>query len=103
MVIDMNEARLDTIEQIREFLAGTADVVFFTTEAQAARHRFVATVLNRHRYFKLSKSHRGVLFAYMRRLTGYSRQHLTKLIGRYRQAAHIPPPPRGRLTCVSAR
>ena len=40
MVIDMNEARLDTIEQIREFLAGTADVVFSTTEDQAARHLF---------------------------------------------------------------
>ena len=29
MVIDMNEARLDTIEQIQEFLTGTADVDFF--------------------------------------------------------------------------
>jgi hypothetical protein len=88
MVIDMNEARLDTIEQIREFLAGTGDVVFSTTENQAARHRFVATVLNRHRYFKRSKGHRGVIFAYSLRLTGYTRQHLTKLIGRYRQAHH---------------
>jgi len=87
----MNEARLDTIEQIREFLAGTADVVFSTTEDQATRHRFVATVLRRHRYFKLCKGHRGVLFAYMQRLTGYTRQHLTKLVGRYRQAQHLHP------------
>jgi hypothetical protein len=28
MVIDMNETRLETIEQIREFLAGTADIAF---------------------------------------------------------------------------
>jgi hypothetical protein len=103
MVIDMNEARLDTIEQIREFLAGTADVVFSTTEDQAARHRFVATVLNRHRYFKLGKSHRGVLFAYLRRLTGYSRQHLTKLIGRYRQAHHLHPVTRASRTSFSSR
>jgi len=46
---DMNEARLDTIEQIRAFLAGTADVVFSTPEDQATRHRFVAKVLDRHR------------------------------------------------------
>jgi hypothetical protein len=103
MVIDMNEARLDTIEQIREFLAGTADVVFSTTEDQAARHRFVATVLNRHRYFKLSKSHRGVLFAYMRRLTGYTRQHLNKLIGRYRQAHHLHPLTRASRTSFRSR
>jgi len=59
MVIDMNEARLDTIEQIREFLAGTADVVFSTTEDQATRHRFVATVLRRHRYFKPARAIAG--------------------------------------------
>jgi hypothetical protein len=28
MVIDMNESKLKTIEQIREFLTGTADVTF---------------------------------------------------------------------------
>ena len=87
----MNEARLDTIEQIREFLAGTADVVFSTTQDQAARHRFVAMVLKRHRYFKLCKGHRGILFGYMQRLTGYTRQHLTKLVGRYRQEHHLHP------------
>lgn len=91
MVIDMNEARLDTIEQIREFLAGTADVVFSTPEDQAVRQRFIATVLKRHRYFQLGKGHRGVLFAYMQRLTGYTRQHLTKLIGRYRRERHLNP------------
>jgi len=103
MVIDMNEARLDTIEQIREFLAGTADVVFSTTEDQATRHRFVATVLRRHRYFKLCKGHRGVLFAYMQRLTGYTRQHLTKLVGRYRQAQHLHPLTRASRTSFRSR
>ena len=29
MVIDMNVSKLETIEQIREFLDGTADIVFF--------------------------------------------------------------------------
>jgi transposase InsO family protein len=103
MVIDMNEARLGTIEQIREFLAGTADVVFSSTEDPAARHRFVAKVLSRHRYFKLSKGHRGVLFAYMRRLTGYTRQHLTKLIGRYRREHHLHPVTRASRTSFKRR
>ena len=103
MVIDMNEARLDTIEQIREFLAGTADVVFSTTEDQAARHRFVATVLKRHRYFKRSKGQRGVLFAYLQRVTGYTRQHLTKLVGRYRQEHHLHPVTRASRTSFRSR
>lgn len=103
MVIDMNEARLGTIEQIREFLAGTADVVFSTTEDPAARYHFIGKVLNRHRYFKLRKGDRGVLFAYMQRLTGYTRQHLTKLIGRYRQEHHLHPVTRASRTSFKRR
>ncbi|MEO8508009.1 MAG: hypothetical protein ABI593_10295 [Betaproteobacteria bacterium] len=103
MVIDMNEGRLGTIEQIREFLAGTADVVFSTTEDPAARYHFVAKVLNRHRYFKLRKGDRGVRFAYMQRLTGYTRQHLTKLIGRYRQEHHLHPVTRASRTSFKRR
>src|SRR5665213_956721 len=79
-------------------LAGTADVAVSTSEDQATRHRFVAKVLDRHRYFKLGKGHRGVLFAYLQRLTGYTRQHLTKLIGRYRREHHLHPATRASRT-----
>jgi transposase InsO family protein len=103
MVIDMNEARLGTIEQIREFLAGTADIAFSTTKDPAARHRFVAKVLNRYRYFKLRKGDRGVLFAYLQRLTGYTRQHLTKLISRYRREHHLHPVTRASRTSFKRR
>jgi len=47
MVIDMNDARLETIEQIREFLAGTADVAFSGPPDESSRHAFVANVLRR--------------------------------------------------------
>jgi hypothetical protein len=49
MVIDMNEARLETIEQIREFLAGTADIAFTVPTEEAKRRLFVASVLRRFR------------------------------------------------------
>jgi hypothetical protein len=41
---------------------------------------FVTTVIKRYRYFSLSKGERGVLLTYMRRMTGYSRQHLDRLV-----------------------
>jgi len=63
MVIDMNDARLETIEQIREFLAGTADVAFSGPRDESSRHAFVANVLRRFRYSRLAKGQRGVLFA----------------------------------------
>src|SRR5487761_2637889 len=89
MVIDMNEARLDTIEQIREFLAGTAAVTFTVPPEEAKLRQFVVTVLRRFRYFGRAKGQRGVLFAYMQRLTGYSRQHLSRLVAQYRDTQSL--------------
>ena len=43
MVIDMNEAKLDTIEQIREFLKGTANVAFSTPTDESRLRGFVAS------------------------------------------------------------
>ena len=89
MVIDMNEARLETIEQIQEFLAGTADIAFTVPTEEAKRRLFVATVLRRFRYFRLQKGQRGVLFSYIERLSGYSRQHLSRLIAQYRDTKSL--------------
>ena len=48
--IDMNVSKLETIEHIREFLAGTAEVAFSHPADESARRIFVATVLKRYRY-----------------------------------------------------
>ena len=87
----MNVSKLETIEQIREFLDGTAEVAFSNPTDAFALRAFVETVLRRYRYFRLSKGPRGVLFAYMQRLTGYSRQHVSKLIAQYRDTQSLKP------------
>src|SRR6202163_3096877 len=103
MVIDMNDARLETIEQIREFLAGTTDVAFGAPTDQSRLHAFVAAVLKRFRYFRLPKKQRGVLFAYLQRLTGYSRQHLSRLLARYRQTEALRPGSRASRTSYARK
>ena len=87
----MNVSKLETIEQIKEFLDGTAAVAFSNTTDPSALRAFVTTVLLRYRYFQLSKGPRGVLFAYMQRLTGYSRQHLSRLVAQYRNSQSLKP------------
>ena len=42
----MNVSKLDTIEQIKEFLEGTAEVAFSNPTDVAALRSFIATVLN---------------------------------------------------------
>lgn len=103
MVIDMNEAKLETIEQIREFLAGTADVQFALSTDEAARHAFVASVLQRFSYFHRPKGQRSVLLAYLRQLTGYSRQHLTRLVTQYRDRRSLKPRPRANRSSFGRR
>ena len=91
MVIDMNETKLETIEQIQEFLSGTAEVTFSIPNDEPTLRAFVAAVIKRFSYFRRRKGHRGVLLAYLRRLTGYSRQHLSRLLVQYRDTRSLKP------------
>ena len=89
MVIDMNESKLATIEQIRQFLTGTADVAFTVPADETKRRDFVVAVLKRFPYFRLAKKQRGVLLAYLQRVTGYSRQQLSRLLAQYRHSKSL--------------
>ncbi len=99
MVIDMNESKLDSVEHIREFLAGTSEVAFSIPAEESSRHGFIERVLQRLRYFTLAKSARGVVFAYMRRLSGYSHAQLCRLIAQYQDTESLTP--RGRTSRTS--
>ncbi len=100
-MINMNDSKLNSIEQIREFLEGTAEVTFTTPANEPQRRTFVTRILKRFKYFTLVKGHRGVLFTYMQRLTGYSRQHLSRLITQYRESKSITPKTRASRTSFS--
>ena len=91
MVIDMNESKLETIEQIREFLAGTADSDLYRPERGGEASAVCRDGGSALQLFLSHKGHRGVLFAYMQRLTGYSRQHLSRLLAQYRDSKSLRP------------
>lgn len=91
----MNESKLATLEQIGEFLAGTSDVAFAIPAEEPRLHAF-AKVLQRFRYFSRPQRAAGFLFEYMQRLSGYSRQHLSRLIAQYRDTHSIAPATRAR-------
>jgi transposase InsO family protein len=84
MVIDMNEAKLTTLEQVRAFLAGTVEVGFCATDAgEDERYRHIAGVLARFGYKHLKKPDKGLILRYLERTTGYSRQQITRLVKRW--------------------
>ncbi len=81
MVIDMQEAKLQTVAQIEAFLAGTQEVGFVMPKGE--RNGFIVRTLKRLGYSNHNKAGKGVLLRYFMRMTGLSRQQLTRLVGSY--------------------
>jgi transposase InsO family protein len=83
MVIDMNEAQIRTVEQVRQVLEGTQEVEFRRTEDDEERYRWIAAVLQRFSYRQLPRGERAPVLAYLQRLSGYSRAQITRLVSRW--------------------
>lgn len=84
----MNDTHLSTLDEVEAFLAGTQALEFTFADA-AARYAWVQTTLIRFSYAKLSRRQKGVLRRYLRHVTGYSRQQLTRLVTRYRKTGQV--------------
>jgi transposase InsO family protein len=84
MVIDMNEAKLTTLEQVRAFLVGTKAVEFSACGKDGDRYAHIAGVLHRFGYNRLKKADKGLILRYLERTTDYSRQQLTRIAKRWR-------------------
>ena len=80
MVIDMNDEELDTLAQLQAFLDGTR-VVEFAVAAQA-RYEFIARTVRRFGYAHLRRAEKAVVLRFLERVSGYSRQQLTRLVKR---------------------
>lgn len=83
MVIDMNEAQVRTVRQVRQILEGTQELEFRAAEDDEGRYRWIDEVLRRLGYRQLGRSDRGAVLAYLQRLSGYSRAQVTRLVGRW--------------------
>jgi len=85
MVINMDEAKLRTVAQLQEFLDATQEVTFTSAPGQSDQQRYehISRVLKRLAYCALGKGDRGVVLAYLRCTSGYSRSQVTRLVGRW--------------------
>jgi transposase InsO family protein len=83
MVIDMNEAQVRSLEQVRQVLAGTQALEFSCAEGDEGRYGWIEQVLRRFSYRLLSRSERGLVLMYLQRLSGYSRAQVTRLVARW--------------------
>ena len=93
MVIDMNDAQLHTLDQLRAFLDGTVAVALgqplgFSVAADE-RYDFIARIVHRFGYVRLRRADKGVVLRFLGRVSGYSRAQLTRLVERGRKPAPL--------------
>jgi transposase InsO family protein len=78
---------LHTVARLRAFLDGTVAVNFAV--AASDRYDFVARTVRRFGYACLNRADKGVVLRFLARVSGYSRQQLTRLVQRVRARAPL--------------
>ncbi len=80
----MNVKHLQTLQQVADFLHGSG--AFEPSSAtQSERYQWIDKILSHFRYDSRSKADKGLLHPYLCRISGYSRQQVTRLVRRYRE------------------
>ena len=79
----MNEAQVRTVEQVRQVLEGTQALQFQAARDDEGRYAWIDAVLRRLGYRQLARADRGLVLAYLQRLSGYSRAQVTRLVARW--------------------
>jgi len=80
MVIDMNDEQLRTLAQMQAFLDGTVALDFAV--AAEERYGFIERTVRRFGYARLKRAQKAVVLRFLERVSGYSRQQLTRLVKR---------------------
>ena len=84
----MDDQQIQSIEDIKSFLKGVSKNGFQIPSIEE-RYRWMTRIVKQFRYLGLSKKEKGVVFQYLGKRTGYSRQQISRLIAQYRQEGKI--------------
>ena len=76
---------LKTIAELESFLAGSQSVAFIVASTKDERYKFVADMLTKFSYFRLKRYEKSVVIRFLVKVSGYSRQQITRMIGCYRK------------------
>ncbi len=85
----MNLESLKSLTEIKNFLSGAHGGVFEVTDDKKACYAFIERALNRFCYRHLKKAEKGIMVVFLQRITGYSRQQLTRLINQYQKTGKV--------------
>ncbi len=76
----MNDEQMHTLAQLQAFLDGTTAIAFAV--AADERYDFIARTIRRFGYGRLKRADKAVVLRFLERVSGYSRQQITRLVKR---------------------
>ena len=88
MIVKLDTQRLQTLDQIREFLAGSRPLDL-QPETRAEAYAFVAETLQRFDYSRQGKADKGLIRRFLNKVTGLSRAQVTRLLHQHRTTGAI--------------
>ncbi len=88
MQLIMNDERLQTIEQVKQFLAGS-EALDFEGVSVEERYQWIQAVLVRFKYYQLKRAEKGVIRRYIEKVSGYSQSQVSRLIREYNQRGQL--------------
>jgi transposase InsO family protein len=80
----MHDTELLELSQVREFIKASNGISFKPVN-QIEGYKWIASTLKRFDYFKISKKDKGIIRAYIKNQSGYSRAQLARLIAQYKE------------------
>lgn len=80
---------LGTIAEVESFLTGNQAVAFAVASTKDERYACVEGILRRFGYPRLKRADKGLLVAFLGKISGYSRQQLTRMVHRYVQTGEL--------------
>lgn len=81
MMMSMDDSNIQTLEQVEEVVKGVLGVAF-AIRGRKPRYTWIEETIKRFDYYKRKRRQKGLLKAYLCRLSGLSRPQLTRLIKR---------------------
>jgi hypothetical protein len=76
----MNSGSLTTVESLEHFLQGNQAIAFSVLGDKTERYQFTQKTLVKFNYHSCSRKDKGLISRFLIKMTGYSRQQITRLI-----------------------
>jgi len=80
---------LNTLEQMESFIKGSQAIAFAVASSKDERYHLVEQLLRRFAYSRLKRREKGIVIQFLIKVSGYSRQQLTRMIKSYNQQGRL--------------